>query len=81
MHWGGGRGSSFRNHPMGLKVIVRAFGLRGCRYTGESRALLQHLATAVAIDLVRIGAWLIERPSEGTRTTPIARLMITPQPA
>jgi transposase len=54
---------------------VRAFGLRGCRYIGEAKARLQHVATAAAIDLARIGAWLMEWPTEATRTTPFARLM------
>jgi transposase len=54
---------------------LRAFGLRRCRYIGEAKARLQHVATAAAIDLARIGAWLIERPTEGTRTTRFARLM------
>jgi transposase len=54
---------------------VRAFGLRSCRYVGEAKARLQHVATAAAIDPTRIGARLMERPSERTRTTPFARLM------
>ena len=34
---------------------VRAFGLRRSRYRGEAKAHLQHVATAAAIDLDRIG--------------------------
>jgi transposase len=60
---------------------VRAVGLRRCRYIGEAKARLQHVATAAAIDLARIGAWLMGRPVEGTRATPFARLMAPPRTA
>jgi transposase len=36
---------------------VRAFGLRCSRYLGQAKTALQHIAIAVAINLVRLGAW------------------------
>ena len=37
---------------------VRAFGLRRSRYPGLTKTHLQHVGTAVAINLVRVVAWL-----------------------
>ncbi len=49
---------------------VRTMGLRRTRYIGVARTHLQHLATAVAINLDRAYSWLIgERPPE-TRISP-----------
>lgn len=36
---------------------VRAFGLRRCRYRGQAKTRLQHIAIAAAMNLVRLGAW------------------------
>ncbi len=60
---------------------VRSFGMRRCRYLGEAKARLQHVVTAAAIDLARIGAWLMERPVESARVTAFRRLMGLPRPA
>jgi transposase len=54
---------------------VRSFGLRRSRYVGETKAHLQHIATATAINLARIGDWLDERPREVTRRSAFTRLM------
>lgn len=45
---------------------VRAFGLRRARYRGLAKTRLQHLATAAAINLDRIVAWLNGTPRGGT---------------
>ncbi len=55
--------------------------MRRCRYLGEAKARLQNVATAAAIDLARIGAWLMERPVESARVTAFRRLMGLPRPA
>ena len=55
---------------------VRACGLRRSRYAGEAKTHLQHLATAAALNVLRIGDWLAEKPREQTRTSAFARLMI-----
>ena len=53
---------------------VRGFGMRRTRYIGEAKTHLQHLATASALNLVRVVAWLDgERPTK-TRTSHFAAL-------
>jgi transposase len=54
---------------------VRACGMRRCRYAGQAKTHLQHLATAAALNVLRIGDWLAEKPREQTRTSAFARLM------
>ena len=45
-----------------LSQGVRAFGLRRSRYVGEAKTRLQMCMTTVAINVVRIGAWIEEQP-------------------
>ena len=54
---------------------VRTCGLRRSRYAGEAKTHLQHLATAAAINVIRISNWLLEKPRETTRTSRFADLM------
>ncbi len=58
-----------------LSQGVRAFGLRRCRYFGEAKAHLQHIATAAAMNLVRVIAWLMEVPRETKRVSRLQRLV------
>jgi transposase len=60
---------------------VRSFGLRRSRYIGETKAHLQHIATATAINVARISDWLEERPREVTRRSSFTRLMAAPRAA
>jgi transposase len=53
---------------------TRAFGLRYCRYQGLAKTHLQHVITAVAINLVRTIAWLNEVPLAQTRQSHFAAL-------
>jgi transposase len=53
---------------------VRSFGLRRSRYRGETKAHLQHVATAAAINLSRASDWLEGVPRAATRTSRFARL-------
>ena len=53
---------------------VRSFGLRQSRYWGLAKTHLQHLATAAAINLDRLGAWFEEWPLAKTRVSRFARL-------
>jgi transposase len=53
---------------------VRAFGLRRSRYRGLARTHLQHVATAAAINLARLGDWLRAVPRAVTRTSRFAVL-------
>ena len=60
-----------------LSQAVRAFGLRRCRYRGLSKTKLQHVFTAIAINVVRLDAWLNERPFAKTRRSAFASLVPT----
>jgi hypothetical protein len=53
---------------------VRGFGLRRSRYWGLAKTHFQHLATAAAINLDRLGAWFDNLPLSKTRTALFARL-------
>jgi len=53
---------------------VRAFGLRRSRYRGLARTHLQHVATAAAINLARLGDWFRAVPRAVTRTSRFAAL-------
>ena len=55
-----------------LSQGVRAFGLRRTRYRGLDKTHLQHVATAAAMNIDRIVAWLDERPRATTRTSRFA---------
>ncbi|MBK1725103.1 transposase [Thiocystis violacea] len=53
---------------------IRCSGLRQCRYIGEAKTHLQHLVTAVAINLIRVGDWLSGTPLAPTRCSRFAAL-------
>ena len=53
---------------------VRAFGLRKTRYIGLAKTHLQHLATAAAMNLDRLEAWVSNIPIGKTRISCFARL-------
>jgi len=57
-----------------LSQAARAFERRRSRYLGEAKTHLQHLATAAAINLVRLFAWFEECPRESRRSSPFAAL-------
>jgi transposase len=57
-----------------LSQGVRAFGLRYARYRGLPTTHLQHVATAAAINMERLVAWLTKRPRAKTRTSRFAAL-------
>ena len=58
-----------------LSQGVRLCGLRRSRYVGLAKTRLQHLATAAALNVVRLDAWLRGRPRAATRTSRFVRLM------
>jgi transposase len=58
-------------HAQGLRVC----GLRRSRYIGQPKTHLQHTLSAVAINLLRIGAWLNGTPFAQTRQSSFERLM------
>ena len=49
-------------------------GLRRSRYIGQERTHLQHVATAAAINVVRLIRWLGGVPHAKTRQSPFAQL-------
>jgi transposase len=53
---------------------VRSFDLRQARYRGLAKTHLQHLATAAALTLDRLVAWLQELPRATTRVSRFAAL-------
>jgi transposase len=57
---------------------VRAFDLRRSRYVGLARTRLQHILSAVALNLVRVVAWLAEPQPGKRRVTPFAALAPAP---
>jgi transposase len=57
-----------------LSQGIHGFGLRYARYRGLTKAHFQHVATAAAMNVERIVAWLNERPRAKTRTSRFAAL-------
>ena len=57
-----------------LSQGVRAFGLRRSCYRGLAKTHLQHVATAAAINLARLGDWFRAVPRAATRTSRFAAL-------
>ena len=57
-----------------LSQAVRVFGLRRCRYRGLEKTELQHILTAVALNLVRLWNWLSEVPQVTKRVSRLAAL-------
>ncbi|MDP9479244.1 MAG: IS1182 family transposase [Actinomycetota bacterium] len=53
---------------------VRVFGLRRSRYVGTAKTHLQHVITAVAMNVVRLLAWFAGVPKAQTRLSAFARL-------
>jgi transposase len=52
----------------------RVAGLRQARYAGKAKTRLQHVATAVALNLLRLDAWVDQRPLAKTRRSRFAAL-------
>jgi transposase len=56
---------------------VRAFSLRRSRYVGLAKTHFQDIATAAAINLTRMAAWLANEPMAKTRHSRFAMLAVT----
>lgn len=61
-----------------LSQAVRAMGLRRARYVGLQKTHLQHVLTAVALNLLRIDALLTGTPRGQTRRSALADLASHP---
>ena len=55
---------------------IRRCGLRQARYVGLVKTHVQHLATAAALNFVRLGEWLTGTPRAKTRGSPFAALKV-----
>lgn len=53
---------------------VRRCGLRHCRYIGLAKTRLQHIVTAVAVNVIRVGEWFAGTPLAPTRCSRFAAL-------
>jgi transposase len=57
-----------------LSQGTRSYSLRRTRYLGQAKTHLQHLLSAVALNLARFVAWVQETPLASTRTSAFAAL-------
>jgi transposase len=57
-----------------ISQAAYALQMRQARYIGLAKTHLQHLATAAAINLARVMAWLAGTPRSRTRPSPFAAL-------
>lgn len=57
-----------------LSQAVRNSGLRRSRYIGLAKTHLQHVLTASATNLLRVAAWLMDRPVAHTRHSAFGKL-------
>ena len=64
-----------------LSHSVRVAGARRARSIGLAKTHLQHLATATALNLKRVAAWLMPCPLATTRTSAFAPLALATYPA
>lgn len=64
-----------------VSQAVAIADLRRARYTGLAKTCLQHILTALGMNILRLGAWWAERPQARTRTSTFARLAPAPAPS
>ena len=58
-----------------LSQGVRVCGLRRSRYVGLAKTHLQHVATAAAMNVIRLDTWMQGKPRTTTRTSRFVRIM------
>jgi transposase len=59
-----------------ISQAIRSFDLRRSRYFGQAKTHLQHILTAIAINLSRFVNWINEVPRAATRTSSFAALAL-----
>ncbi|EIM24331.1 IS5/IS1182 family transposase (plasmid) [Microvirga lotononidis] len=64
-----------------ISAGVRVLHLRRSRYIGLAKTHLQHVLTAAAMNLIRLGAWFADTPLARTRQSAFTKLMMAPIPA
>ncbi|KAA0678167.1 transposase [Azospirillum brasilense] len=60
-----------------LAQALQLFDLRHCRYIGLAKTRLQHVLTAVALNIVRLDGWWTGRPLAKTRISHFAALQLS----
>lgn len=60
-----------------ISQAVRAYDFRRARYIGLAKVHLQQVATAAAINLARVFAWLSDAPLAKTRISSLSSLALT----
>ncbi|MFF1917695.1 transposase [Streptomyces sp. NPDC058239] len=60
-----------------ISQAVRRTGIRRTRYTGLPKTHLGNVLAAIAINIIRLDAWLTGTPLGTTRTSHMARLELT----
>lgn len=60
-----------------LSQAIRRCGLRRSRYRGLAKTRLQHLFTAIGLNLVRLAEWLRETPRSATRVSRFVTVLAT----
>ena len=68
-------GSEPAQRPPAISQAVRGFGLRRSRYSGLAKTRLQHVATAAAMNPVRLVHWISGDPLATTRRSHLSRLI------
>jgi transposase len=58
-----------------VSQAVRTCAIRRTRYRGLKKTHLDHVATAAALNCLRLGEWLADRPRAKTRSSPFGRLL------
>jgi hypothetical protein len=59
-----------------IRQAIAITGLRHARYHGLAKVHLQHVYSAVALNLIRLDAWWNAHPLDRTRTSHLARLQL-----
>ncbi len=60
-----------------IRQTVAVTGSRRARYRGLAKTHLEHVYSAVALNLIRLDAWWNGQPLDRTRTSHLARLDLT----
>jgi len=60
-----------------IHQAIAVTGTRNARYKGLAKTHLEHVCSAVALNLIRLDAWWNGHPLDRTRTSHLARLQLT----
>ncbi|MFD5514371.1 transposase, partial [Streptomyces sp. NPDC127051] len=60
-----------------IRQAMAVTGTRRARYRGLAKTRLEHVFSAVALNLIRLDAWWNGQPLDHTRTSHLARLDLT----